>query len=116
MKQCLAIFGTDAFVVGDPVDVVSGANLDRQKDFELAGPIPLRWYRYYDSRRNWEPGPLGWSQTHAYDRRLVFDLDGIRHVGPVGKPIGFPILERNTQEASAGGLRLQRVNARTYMV
>ena len=45
MSNCAAAFGPNLFVVGDPIDVVSGANLDGQTDFFLAGPLPLPFGR-----------------------------------------------------------------------
>ena len=40
----------DHRLVGDPVDVVTGANTSRTIDFRLAGPITFEWWCVYDSR------------------------------------------------------------------
>lgn len=103
-------------VVGDPIDVVTGASLDTQTDFVLAGPLPLRWYRNYDSGKHDMPGSLGWGQFHEYDRKLVFDLDGMRYVGPDGESFGLPHLEHDGQAAVAGGVTVRRVSKRQYTV
>lgn len=113
MMNCATIFGAGVVVVGDPVDVVAGANLDRELDFELAGPLPLPWYRWYSSERNWVPGGHGWGHAHEYEQRLVFDLDGVRFHSPGGTTL-FPSLERVGAAAAAGGYRLDRVAARRY--
>ena len=58
-------------LVGDPVDVVTGANTDVKFDFELPGPLPLRWRRYYSSARNTVACPLGLGaqpRARPYDR------------------------------------------------
>src|SRR5262245_17159052 len=114
MRTCPVKFGPNVVTVGDPVDVVTGANLFRQTDFVLAGPLPLPWYRWYDSSRNWVPAGLGWGHAHDYERRLVFDLDGSRLVGPTGDQGVFPALERDGERFATGGYWLGRVNARTY--
>ena len=44
---------------GDPVDVVSGAVIDRQVDFALPGLIGVEWTRSYSSARAKERGLLG---------------------------------------------------------
>jgi RHS repeat-associated protein len=116
MKACHAKFGTNVVTVGDPVDVVTGANLFRQTDFVLAGPLPLPWYRWYDSSRNWAPRGHGWGHAHDYERRLAVDLDGFRYHGPTGDPVTFPPLEKNGGEFAGGGYRLARVNSRTFVL
>ena len=37
--------------VGDPIDVVTGDNIDWNRDFRLGGPLPLDWIRHYDSSK-----------------------------------------------------------------
>ena len=103
-------------LVGHPVDVVSGANLDWNRDFQLDGPLPLDWIRYYDSSKNRHLGALGWGHTHEYDRRLEFDADGLRYAFPVGQTVGFPPLTADGAETAQQGLVLRRVNARTFQV
>jgi RHS repeat-associated protein len=103
-------------LVGDPVDVVTGANVLRLDDFVLPGPVPLAWRRYYDSRRHNDHLALGWGHTHEHDRALHFDVDGVRYVGPGGEEVGFPALTRDGDEAAAGGLTLRRVSAREFQV
>ncbi len=103
-------------VVGDPIDVVTGASLDTQTDFALAGPLPIRWHRNYDSGKHAMPGSLGWGQFHEFDRRLVFDLDGMRYVGPSGDVVGFPFLDRDGDTGAAAGVTVRRVTARRFTI
>jgi RHS repeat-associated protein len=114
--MCEVTFGSHVFVVGDPVDVVTGANLDRQTEFVLDGPLPLPWYRWYHSGRNWTPGGFGWGHTHDYERRLLLDLDGVRFIGPNGTQVVFPPLTCDGDWAAAGGYRLRRIDSRTYFL
>lgn len=100
-------------LVGDPVDVVTGANTDLTVDFRLHGPLPLRWRRYYNSARNTVLCPLGWGQTHDYDRTLTYDLDGLRYTDPFGSEVPFPHLEVGEHAVNAGML-LHRTAVKAY--
>ena len=60
MSLQLDTCGSNPRFVGDPIDVVTGANIDVTVDFRLRGPLPpLRWRRYYNSARNTVACPLG---------------------------------------------------------
>jgi YD repeat-containing protein len=100
-------------LVGDPVDVVSGANTDITFDFRLRGPLPLYWRRYYNSARNTVACPLGWGHTHDFDQTLTYDLDGLHYTDPSGSETPFPPLTVGEQAATAGFL-LRRVTERIY--
>ena len=102
-------------LVGDPVDVVTGANTDISVDFRLPGPLPLRWVRYYNSGRSTVAGSLGWGHTHDYDRTLIHDLDGLHYTDPFGRQVPFPPLEIGGRAVSAG-LLLRRVTVSTYEI
>src|SRR5262245_4202082 len=115
MHECKSIPSAYGRTVGDPVDVVTGANLDVTTDFQLAGPLPLSWHRYYDSAQSRRLCALGWGHTHEYDRRLEFDVDGLRYVRPVGKIIGLPPL-RDGEEVARGGAVLGRDGPGLYRV
>jgi RHS repeat-associated protein len=57
-------------LTGHPVDVATGKVLTKQTDFELPGPIPLRWERVWYSTSAWR-GPLGHGWHHAFDSALL---------------------------------------------
>ena len=107
--------GREWRLVGDPIDVVTGANTDVITDFRLHGPLPLRWQRHYSSARNSIAGPLGWGHTHSFDRTLVADLDGLRYRGPLGKEVGFPSLGVGLTTMEAG-IVIKRTGRTTYQV
>lgn len=77
-------------LVGDPVDVVTGANLDAQVDFVVPGAPGVVWRRFYDSREAAIPTPLGRGHRHPFDRRLVVDLDGVVYHDPAAGTVAFP--------------------------
>jgi RHS repeat-associated protein len=115
--NCRKYTGEERYrIVGDPVDVVTGANLDRNLDFRLVGPLPLEWHRYYNSAQNERLCPLGWGHTHEYDRRLLLDVDGLSYIKSTGKSVGFPPLERDGDEFARTGVVLRRVASDIYLV
>lgn len=104
----------DARLVGDPVDVVTGRNVERTLDFRLTGPLPLEFFRHYDSSRHTRLLSLGWGHAHELARTLRFDVDGLLYEGPLGDQVGFAPLLRDGEEAPAAGWRLRRRSALAY--
>jgi RHS repeat-associated protein len=103
--------GLDALrLVGDPVDVITGANTDVQRDLVVEGPLPLVWRRYYNSARAPKEYSLGWGHDHEFHRTLRFDVDGMRYEGPGGRMIAFPALLGIGDRAAAGGYTLRRMD------
>ncbi len=72
-------------LVGDPVDTLTGAVVDRQLDFRLTGPIELRWTRHYDSSQCHRTFSAGRGWAHEFDRSLSLDAEGILYAG-AGSP------------------------------
>jgi RHS repeat-associated protein len=101
-------------LVGDPIDVVTGANIGRWLDLQLPGPLPLVWSRHYNSDSTHLALPLGRAQTHEYDHRLVLDVDGITWMRPVGRGVPFPPLPADGDASPLGGVTLVRVSPRVY--
>jgi len=60
------------FLTGHPVDVMSGQVLTDGVDFELPGPLPLKFERNYYSRDTYV-GPLGQGWHHPLDAHVVED-------------------------------------------
>jgi RHS repeat-associated protein len=115
--NCSLINSEEAYtLVGDPVNVITGANLDSALDFQLPGAIRIQWVRHYDSGQCRKRYSLGWGHTHGFDRRLIFDTDGLRYVGPLGTAIGFPPLTTDGQRFTAAATTLQRINERLYRI
>jgi RHS repeat-associated protein len=92
--------------VGDPVDVVTGVQVEVTLELQLAWKFPFRWRRLYSTARTMEFLPLGWGQTHNFDHRLQLDLDGVRYTDPEGRLHSFPALtpEQSVQLIEGGGV------------
>lgn len=106
----------DPRLVGDPVDTLTGAMVDRTLDFRLTGPIELRWYRHYDSAQRHRHHALGWGHTHAYDRSLLATAESIVLEEPVGIRTEFPRLSADGDQMARAGCTLQRLSLRRYAV
>jgi len=102
--------------VGDPVDVVTGANVFSKRDFAIPGPVKLQWRRNYNHTWADEDRGLGPGFRHALDQWLCFDVDGPTYLGPEGEEVRFPPVGADGDAVSAGGFRLVRVNADEYRV
>ncbi|HVY37530.1 MAG TPA: DUF6531 domain-containing protein [Polyangia bacterium] len=97
------------FLTGHPVDVATGRVLTDHVDFELPGPLPLKFERNYASSWANRAGPLGHGWSHSLDqavwaergklvyldgegRELEFDtFDFPDHVLPAGQSVFEPI-------------------------
>lgn len=106
-------------MVGDPVDVVTGAQAFFETDFRLRGEhMPVSWTRHYDSRR--ADGDSDRGAGHGFrlsiDVELRFDLDGLTFVGGDGQAIEFPFLEADGERIVRGGHELSRVREHHFRV
>lgn len=101
-------------VVGDPVDTLTGALLDRKLEFRLIGPLELSWWRHYDSAQSRQRFSLGWGQAHDFDRILYLGDERIIYGHPVGQQAWFPPLARDAEEATTAGFTLRRRSATRY--
>lgn len=81
---------------GDPVNVVTGVVQYTGCDFELAGPLPLKWERswYSDSHHT---GLLGHGYTTPFDTKLKCCSDYNAVLLPDGRGVGFPLLQPGEQ-------------------
>ena len=81
------------FVFGDPVNAVTGSVVYETTDFEIPGPLPVKWERRWYSDSDYE-GPLGHGTHHSYDLTLFTDYikNSILIVLSDGRLIEFPLL------------------------
>ena len=99
----------------EPVDVVTGANVDSFIDFSWPAPqfVWRRWY-HSDDRR----GPLGWGFRHEYERELSVDQSGLQftYTDQEGQSIQFPafLTELSGEEVVQHGAVLTRLSAQRY--
>ncbi len=99
---------------GEPVDIVTGDNVDDNIDYESGPPQPFRWVRYYSSALRNQCGPLGYGHRHEYQQELEFDADGVRYINEKGETIGFAALAGNQRAVFSNGFALHRVNPELY--
>src|SRR5262245_6787173 len=102
MSELLSSCRSDPRFVGDPIDVVTGANTDVITDVRRRVPIPFEWMRYYNSARAATLCPLGWGHSHHFDRWLIRDLDGVRYQDPHGGSVPFSDIAVGQREAVSG--------------
>ena len=107
--------GSEQRLVGDPIDVVTGANVDAVRDLYLAGEIPFIFRRYYDSSANDQKRGLGWGHSHEFEQHLEFDLDGVRYHLPNGGFVDFDPIEVGEQSVVAG-YYLLHTKPNTYLI
>ncbi len=86
-------------VTGHPVDIATGKVFTEHTDFELPGPIPLKWERVWYSTSSYQGG-LGHGWHHPYDMylHLLPHTDSLERKTLVlrladGRSIVFPQLE-----------------------
>ncbi|MGH9631117.1 MAG: DUF6531 domain-containing protein, partial [Bryobacteraceae bacterium] len=87
---------------GEPVDVVTGANVDEFLDYESPGPAPFRWKRYYDSSQSHIDGPMGRGFRHEYQRALRRRDDRFEYLNQEGEIIELPVPQPGGSVAQDG--------------
>lgn len=77
------------FLTGHPVNVANGCVLTDAVEFELPGPIPLRFERQYGS--NWvdRDGPLGHGWQHSFNQCLWLEPGQVVYLTPDGREVEF---------------------------
>ncbi|AKF08830.1 Rhs-family protein [Sandaracinus amylolyticus] len=109
--------GSKPGLVGDPIDVVTGAVLDRVADFRVVDePVPFVWRRSYDSARSDTDRGFGWGHAHELDHALEWDLDGVLYRRPHDPAVAFPHAFADGIVGVAGGLELERIDTRHFVV
>lgn len=111
---------------GHPIDPVSGTLFDSVLDFELPGPQPFEWVRFYSSRSVKLPGDaseLGPGWRHCWDELLIADTDdtGTRTVALrtfEGRVLGFvlPNVDGNRDFNAIERTTLRRLTCRLFEV
>ncbi len=78
-------------VTGHPVDIATGKVFTDAVDFELPGPLPLKWERVYFTTSVYR-GPLGHGWHHSYDVALLQEEDAVVVRLTDGRSVTFPAL------------------------
>jgi len=78
-------------VTGHPVDVVTGNLSTENIDFQLPGPLPLKFERVYESAGSSKIGSLGYGWSHSLDESLWLERGrAVVRCGD-GREIEFPL-------------------------
>ena len=96
---------------GKPINFITGACFDDYVDCELAGRIPFRWERFYDSRWSSRSGPFGPGFRHYYQRELRRTLEGFEYTDQAGDVVSFPAFEPGEEVVTSQGLLLRNLGA-----
>jgi len=76
-------------LTGHPVDVATGRLLTRSIDFELSGPIPIKFERYYSSAWAERDSTLGYGWSHTFDERIWLERGAVVYRTGDGREIEF---------------------------
>ncbi len=76
---------------GEPVDVVTGANVDSFIDFDHPLYPALEWTRFYSSLHCDLDGPMGFGFRHGWQHELRFLADRVEYRLPDGDIVELPL-------------------------
>lgn len=77
------------FLTGHPVDVATGRMLTSRVDFELPGPLPLKFERFYDSACSSRALSLGYGWSHSLDQAVWRERGRVVYRAEDGREIVF---------------------------
>ena len=77
------------FLTGHPVDVATGRVLTSAIDFELPGPLPLRFERNYASSWSDRESVLGFGWSHSLDQAVWLERGKVVYRAEDGREIEF---------------------------
>jgi RHS repeat-associated protein len=81
------------FLTGHPVDVATGRLLTDNIDFELPGPLPLKFERNYASSWSHRDGPLGPGWSHSLDQAVWSERGKLVYLAEDGREIEFDVFD-----------------------
>jgi RHS repeat-associated protein len=77
------------FLTGHPVDVATGRVLTDHVDWDLPGPLPLRFERNYSSAWANRAGPLGHGWSHTLDQAVWAERGRVVYLDAEGRELEF---------------------------
>ncbi len=90
------------FLTGHPVDVATGRMLTSFVDFELAGPVPLRFERSYNSSVSGRVGPLGHGWSHCLAQAVWRELGKVVHLAEDGREVEYDVFDLPGHDIAPG--------------
>ncbi len=100
--------------VGEPVDVVTGANVDSFFDWQHPQYPHFTWRRFYSSNQASEAGVLGRGFRHVFQVELAITEEGFTYRDAEGDVIEFGPIENDSQATVNSGMRLTRIGSGQY--
>lgn len=99
----------------DPVDFVTGRVIYKITDFELPGPLPIKWERVWYSDSGYK-GMLGHGTHFCYDLTLITDYNEsvIGVLLPDGRATAFPLLLNANEDSYDRAEKLTLTNKGGY--
>ncbi|RAR71619.1 YD repeat-containing protein, partial [Paracidovorax anthurii] len=84
----------------NPVIFATGTKILSETDFELPGPLPLQWRRFYRSSDR-RPGWLGWGWSTPLSIELALVYDAVHYYDERGRLVRLPVLARGASHFDA---------------
>jgi RHS repeat-associated protein len=101
----------------EPIDVVTGANVDDFIDFTLPAPR-LVWRRWYNSQQQEQVGPLGWGFRHEYQHELTCNRSTSQYTytDQEGNNVPFPpfATDHPSERVVQSGYALRRLSEQRF--
>ncbi len=101
---------------GEPVDVVTGANVDDFIDWQSPELPHFRWQRFYSTLMSETNGPLGFGFRHNWQHELEKTAEGFAYRDPEGEVVEFPPLDPETSSTSNDGFVLRLDDSGRYQL
>ncbi|OJT23211.1 hypothetical protein BO221_20300 [Archangium sp. Cb G35] len=98
---------------GHPVDVVTGRTVTETVDWELPGPIPLKFERNYSSSLSWRDSVVGHGWSHSLDLAVWEEEGRVVYRAEDGREIEFDTSHLPMHRLSAGQQLYEPVNRLT---
>lgn len=89
-------------VTGHPVDVVTGRMMTDTVDWELPGPIPLKFERNYSSSMSWRDSVLGHGWSHSLDLAVWEEQGQVVYRAEDGRELEFDTRHYPRQRLAPG--------------
>jgi RHS repeat-associated protein len=90
------------FMTGHPVDVATGRMMTYPVDFELPGPIPLKFERVYSSAWCERSSDIGYGWSHTLDERIWLERGKVVYKEGEGRELEFDTFDFPGRRMSAG--------------
>ena len=84
---------TVCFLTGHPVDVATGRVLTDNVDWQLPGPLPLKFERNYSSAWAGREGPLGHGWSHSLDQAVWVERGKIVYLDGEGRELELDVFD-----------------------